>query len=237
MAITIPDNKLFKPAHDFDEKPGVAKVAITDAGPLSVSSTGSDPAGCALFEPTDGTNNEGYIGIGLIPTPVKSGIGALRNTIMGNFRGVVPGKSVYLGQDGSLTQDTSTLGAPAAAPVLTEGAAGALAAGAYQVSVASVDANGGVGIERAPVSVTITASKKIHIAAYALPVGAVSLNWYLSTGPGSTVRKFIVNTTDGLAFDLNALPSGSAAAPLTSVASPTSRRVGVGFTPFLIAFD
>lgn len=237
MAITIPNNKLFKPAHDFDEKPGVAKVAIDNAGPLSVSSTGSDPAGCSLFEPTDGTNNEGYIGIGLIPTPVKSGIGALRNTVMGNFRGVVPGKEVYLGQDGSLTQDVSTLDAPAAAPVPTEGGAGVLGAGTYSVSVASVDADGGVSIESTPVDVTIAASKKIHIDAYALPDDAVSLNWYLSTAAGSETRKFIVNTDDGLAFDINALPAGNADAPLTSVAVPTSRRVGVGFTPFLIAFD
>src|ERR1043165_4894634 len=95
MPITIPDNKQVRLAHDFDQKPGTAKVAITEAGPLCVSSTGSRPDGTALFEPADGGNNEGYIGIGLISASINQGITAVRNTIVAGFAGVLPGKEVY----------------------------------------------------------------------------------------------------------------------------------------------
>jgi len=244
MPITIQSNRLVKPAHEFDSKPGVAKVAFTQAGPAAVSATGFHESGAALFEPCVGANNAGYIGMALIPTSVGGGIAVLRNTIMGNFAGVVPGKPVYLGQDGQLTQDVidSTIAAPTGAPTLAQSAgAGTLAAGTYKVAYSYVDTATGQTVTSPLGTVTITASKQIDVTAVTpLPAGVESVNWFMSIAAGSTVLKFIANN-NGAAFSINALPSGSAASPLTSVASvggvATSRRVGVGFTPYLIAFD
>jgi hypothetical protein len=239
MAISIPNNNLVKPAHDFDSKPGVAKVAIEQAGPLSISSTGTDPSGAAYFEPTDGTNNEAYIGMGMIPTPAKSGIGALRNCIIGNFQGVVAGKEVFLGQDGSLTQDVAAVAAPDTAPTLTQSVgAGVLAAGEYLVSAAFVDTDGGVSVATEPVAITIVANKAIDVADFEQPLPAEvdSVNWYISDAANSETLKYVANNS-GAAFSINSLPLAGAGAPLTTVATPSSRRVGVGFTPHLIAFD
>jgi hypothetical protein len=237
MSIVIPNNKLVKPAHEFDSKPGVAKVAIMDAGPVAISATGFHESGAALFEQCDGTNNEGYIGISLIPTSVGGGIGALKNTVMGNFTGVRPGKAVYLGQDGKLTQDVVTTDAPDTGPTLAESAgAGLLAAGTYTVGYSWVDANGET-ILSPTTDVTIVASKQIDVTAVTpLPDGVTAVRWYMSIIPGSdTLRRVAEN--NGAAFSINALPAGNAASPLESVAAAGSRRVGVGFTPHLIAFD
>lgn len=239
MPITIPDNSQVRVAHDFDQKPGTAKVAITEAGPLSVSFTGSRPDGTALFEPTDGDNNEGYIGIGLISASVNQGITALRNTIISGFAGVLPGREVFLGQDGSLTQDASGFDAPDTAPVATESVGvGVLAAGVYTIVAAFVDADGGVTLASPEESLTIAANKQIDIADYEqpLPDGVDSVNWYMSVAPGSDTLKFVVNN-DGTAFSINVLPDADADEPLTSVAVAGSRRVGIGFTSQMIAFD
>ncbi len=235
--ISIPDNTKLRVAHDFDQKPGTAKVAIPDGnGPLSISASGSRPDGTALFEPTDGTNNEGYIGFGLIGASVGQGVTALRNTIIAGFLGVLPGVEVFLGQDGQATQDVAAVDAPDTAPVPTEGSAGALGAGVYKVAAAFVDDDGNVTSATDPVSVTIAASKKVHIADFEqpLPDGVASINWYFSTAAGSSTLKLVANNS-GAAFDINAL--GTGALPLSSVGLTGSRRIGVGYTAQMIAID
>lgn len=244
MPITIQPNRLIKPAHEFDSKPGVAKVAFTQAGPAAVSATGSHESGAALFEPTNGANNAGFIGMVMIPSSIGIGIAALKNTIIAGFQGVVPGKAVYLGQDGQLTQDIvdATIAAPTGAPTLAQSAgAGALAAGVYKVAYSYVDTATGQTVVSPQGTVTLAASKQIDVTAVTpLPSGVESVNWFMSTAAGSTTLKFIANN-NGAAFSINALPAGDAASPVTSVASvggvAGSRRVGIGFTPYLIAFD
>jgi hypothetical protein len=98
-------------SHDFDQKPGAAKVAINNPGPLSISATGVRPDGLALFEPSVAANRRGYIGFGLIPTSVGGGITALRNTIIHGYEGVEPGRPVYIADDGSLTHTIPAAGA------------------------------------------------------------------------------------------------------------------------------
>jgi hypothetical protein len=237
MPIVIPNNKLVKPAHEFDSKPGVAKEAMLDAGPVSISTTGFHESGAALFEYADGANNEGYIGMLIVGGSIGAGVAALRNTIIGNFTGVLPGKEVFLGQDGQLTQDVVTADAPAAGPTLAESAgAGVLAAGTYTVGFSYVDADGETLLSPTT-DVTIVANKQIDVTAVTpLPAGVTAVRWYMSIAPGSdTLRRVAEN--NGAAFSINALPAGNAALPLESVAVAGSRRVGVGFTPHLIAFD
>lgn len=108
MAITIPNIELVKPAHDFDQKPGAAGVAITGATPLSVAPTGARPDGLPLFVPSIAANRRGYIGFGFIPCAVGAGLTALRNTIVAGFAGVEPGRPVYIADDGSLTHTRPT---------------------------------------------------------------------------------------------------------------------------------
>ena len=237
MPITMPVAKNVSPAHDLNSKPGVAKVAIMSPGPVSVSATGTHESGAALFEPTDGTNNEGYIGFAVIPTSVRKGIAALRDTIIAGFAGVLPGKEVFLGQDGSLTQDVVSSDAPVAGPTLTQSTgAGVLAAGTYKVAFSYVDADGETLISPST-SITIVASKQIDVTAVTpLPSGVDSVNWYMSVAAGSNTLKRVANNS-GAAFSINSLPLAGAASPLTSVAEAGSRRVGIGFTPFMIAFD
>lgn len=237
MPVVIPNNKLVKPAHEFDSKPGVAKVAIMDAGPVCISGTGFHESGAALFEQCDGSNNEGYIGISLVPTSVGGGIAALKNTIMGNFTGVVPGKSVYLGQDGKLTQDIVTADAPTTGPTLAQSAgAGLLPAGTYTVGYSYVDADGETLLSDTT-DVTITANKQIDVTAITpLPDGVTAVRWYMSIVAGSEVLRRVAQN-NGAAFSINALPASNAALPLESVAAASSRRVGVGFTAHLISFD
>lgn len=103
MAISIPDVALVKIAHQYSHKPGIAKVAITAPGPLSVSATGTRPEGSAYFEPTVDANRGAYIGYGLIPVSANRGITAIRDTVIAGFAGVVPGSPVYVADDGTLT--------------------------------------------------------------------------------------------------------------------------------------
>jgi hypothetical protein len=236
MAIALGTNRKLRVAHDYDQKPGTAKVAITDAAPLVISPTGTTVDGSAFFEVADGSNNEGYIGVGMVGANAGYGITALRNTIIGDFVGVVPAKDVFLGQDGWFTQDVADVDAPAAAPTLAEGAAGVLAAGTYQVAY-SYENELGETILSPVEEVTIAASKQIDVSAVTpLPTDVDSVNWYMSTAAGSETLRFILNN-NGAAHSINALPAGNAAAPLTSVAAASSRRIGVGFTPQLIALD
>jgi hypothetical protein len=111
MAITVPNNSNVRVAHDFDQKPGAAGVAITAAGPLAVSPTGSRPDGLPLFVPAVAANRRGYIGFGFIPCSVGAGLTALRNTIVAGFAGVEPGKPVYIADNGSLTHTKPTAAA------------------------------------------------------------------------------------------------------------------------------
>jgi hypothetical protein len=103
VAISIPDVALVKIAHEYTHKPGVAKVAITAPGPLSVSATGTRPDGSALFEPTVAANRAAYVGYGLIPCSINRGITAVRDTVISGFAGVEPGNPVYVADDGTLT--------------------------------------------------------------------------------------------------------------------------------------
>lgn len=238
MPITIPDNKRVRPVHDFLQKPAVAKVALDDAGPVSISTTGFHESGASLVEPTDGTNNEGYLGFFIAaPAPIRKGVGIVHTTVIAGFVGVQPGKDVFLGQDGTLTQDVTTSDAPVTGPTLAQSAgAGVLAAGTYTVGYSYVDADGETVLSPTT-DVTIVASKQIDVTAITpLPAGVTAVRWYMSVAPGSSSLKRVAQNV-GAAFSINALPAGNAASPLTSVASVGSRRIGVGFTPFLIAID
>jgi hypothetical protein len=237
MAITIRSGQRIDVAHDFDQKPGTAKEAITDAGPLSISATGNTPDGSAFFERTTGDNNEGYIGVNMVGANEGQGITALRNTIISGFAGVLPSVEVFLGQDGWFTQNVSDVDAPAAAPELAESVgAGVLAAGTYLVAYSYENATGET-ILGPTEEVTIVANKQIDVSAITpLPDGVDSVNWYMSAAADSETLKFILNNA-GTLHSINALPAGNAASPLTSVAAVGSRRIGVGFTPFLIALD
>ena len=108
--------------------------------------------------------------------------------------------------------DGTPLAAPAAAPVPTEGAAGALGAGDYYVAYSYV-----VGTkETAPsaaVAATLGASKKLHVAAVTKPTGVDSINWYMSDAANSLQLRYISNNA-GIAQDINALPAVDAAEPL-----------------------
>jgi hypothetical protein len=240
MAISRASGQKLRVAHDFDQKPGTAKALIADenVGAVAVSASGSTPDGSAFFELCDGTNNEGYIGVCLVGANKDAGITALKNTIISGFAGVLPGKEVFLGQNGWFTQDVAGVDAPSAAPTLAESVgAGALAAGVYTVGFSYVDAETGETILGPTDDVTIAASKQIDVSAVTpLPAGVDSVNWYMSVAPGSATLKFILNN-NGSAHSINALPAGNAASPLTSVAASGSRRVGVGFTSNLIALD
>jgi hypothetical protein len=235
--ITVRSGQILRVAHDFDQKPGTAKENITDAGPLSISATGNTPDGSAYFERSTGDNNEGYIGVNLTGANAGQGITALRNTIIAGFAGVAPAKEVFLGQDGWFTQDVSDVDASEDAPTLAESVgAGVLAAGTYLVAYSYENENGETVVSPTE-EVTIVANKQIDVSAVTpLPDGVDSVNWYMSAAAGSEDLKFILNN-NGAAHSINALPAGNAASPLTSVAAVGSRRVGVGFTPFLIAFD
>lgn len=103
MAIALGTNRKLRVAHDFDQKPGTAKVAITTAWPLAISATGTTADGSAFFEPCAGANNGAYIGVGMVPTNQNHGVTALRNTIIGDFTGVVPGSLVFLDGTGWFT--------------------------------------------------------------------------------------------------------------------------------------
>jgi hypothetical protein len=105
--------------------------------------------------------------------------------------------------------------ASVAAPVPTEGSAGALAAGAYALAYAYRNAQGTTLLS--PIaSVTIAAAKRISVAAVTpLPAGALSVDWYLSIAPASPLLAFVTNNA-GAAFDINALPAPGAAAPPTA---------------------
>lgn len=236
MPITIPNTLRTRVAHEFISKPGVAKVAIP-TGPISISATGTHESGAALFEPTDSTNIEGFIGMAMVPSSVREGVGAVKDTIIAGFVGVRPGKDVFLGQDGTLTQDVTSSDEPDTAPTLAQSAgAGVLPAGTYTVGYSFVDADGET-VLGPTTDVTIVASKQIDVTAITpLPDGVDSVNWYMSIAAGSDTLKRVANNV-GAAFSINALPAGNAAAPLTSVARAGSRRVGQGFTPFLISFD
>jgi hypothetical protein len=240
MAITIQANRKIRVAHEFTSKPGVAKVEFETAWPAVISTSGSNEAGSILMEPADGDNNEGYVGVALIPTDVKGGIAAVKDTVLAGFDGVLPGKEVFLDRStGWFTQLLAVEAAgPDTAPVPTEAVSGALAAGTYKVSAAFVDSHGGVSLATAPVSITIAASKKIHLADFEqpLPTGVSAIRWYLSVAAGSNTLKQIAQNA-GTAFDINSLPASDAAVPATTAAERGSRRVGVGATPYLIVLD
>jgi len=104
MPITIPDETAVRVAYDYAPAiPGVLTTELATPGPLSVD-TDTTPSGMATFEPSIGANNGAYIGFGLVPTSVGRAVGALRNTIIAGFAGVVPGDLVYLvAADGTLT--------------------------------------------------------------------------------------------------------------------------------------
>lgn len=102
----------------------------------------------------------------------------------------------------------ATLIAAGNAPVLTQGVAGALPAGDYDVQYTYLDALGGESLPSPIGAVSIAANKEIHVAAITpLPAGAVSVNWYLSDGPNSSTLRLVVQNA-GSAFDLNVIPAG-----------------------------
>jgi hypothetical protein len=103
MPITIPSAAAVRLAHDFDQKPGGAGVNFTTPGPLSVSPTGSRPDGLGIFVPSVAANRGGYVGFGFIPVAAGGPITAIRNTVVAGFAGVLPGRKVYIADDGSLT--------------------------------------------------------------------------------------------------------------------------------------
>lgn len=122
-----------------------------------------------------------------------------------------PGGTI-LGQvtrSGQFAPYNAALIAPGAAPVLTQGDAGALGAGVYGVQYTYLDALGGESLPSLTEAIIIAANKEIHVAAITpLPQGAVSVNWYLSDAPGSAVLRLVAQNA-GSAFDLNVLPAGA----------------------------
>jgi hypothetical protein len=128
---------------------------------------------------------------------------------------------------------------PAAAPVPTEGAAGTLAAGVYNVAYAWKNAQGHTLIS--PIAaVTIAGSKQIAVAAVTpLPAGVTSVDWFISIAVGSPVLAFVANN-NGAAFSINALPAAGAAAPPSSNTAYTATdgsHKAVGFLMYDVTTD
>lgn len=119
---------------------------------------------------------------------------------------------LILGQitrSGKFAPYNGALIAPGPAPVLTQGVAGALPAGDYDVQYTYLDALGGESLPSPIGAVSIAANKEIHVAAITpLPLGAVLVNWYLSQAPNSLILRLVVQNL-GSAFDFNVLPAGS----------------------------
>jgi hypothetical protein len=126
MAITIPDPNDLRIAHDYDHKPGVATVALTAPGPLSISATQDDPSGSIKMEKTVAANREAYVGMSVHKSVAKGrGLTALRNTIIAGFAGVTPGARVWIADDGTFTHtapgtltDADAVGVGAAANMI-----------------------------------------------------------------------------------------------------------------------
>lgn len=107
----------------------------------------------------------------------------------------------------------STLIAPGVAATLSEGAAGDLGAGDHHLVYTFVDSLGGESLPSPDSSITLSALKRLHVAALgALPLGAVGVNWYLSDAPNSLILREIASNT-GEAMDLDAYPDGSQPMP------------------------
>jgi hypothetical protein len=147
-----------------------------------------------------------------------------RGTICGELSATPGSVDAYAAYD--LSTDT-----PSAAPVASEGGAGALAAGDYTIGYTEVTANGESLLS--PVDTqTLGASKKLSLATVTLRAGVTSLNWYMSIAADSTALKFIVNN-NGVGFDINSLPlPGALDPPIVS----TSYRTATGIhIPRMIA--
>jgi hypothetical protein len=97
---------------------------------------------------------------------------------------------------------------PTTAPALSS-ASGALNAGAYLVSYAYVNANGKT--KAGPMAlIALADDEKINVAAITpLPTGVVSVDWFVSELPDSTLQRFIANNSGG-SFSINALPDEDA---------------------------
>lgn len=111
--------------------------------------------------------------------------------------------------------------APSVAPVPSEGAAGALAAGDYYVTY-TLTKNGLETVGAVPVAVTLGASKRLNIASVAIPAGYDGINWYISDDENSLVLRYISRQTTAGAQVLNALPATNAKmVPTTSTVRGT----------------
>jgi len=99
---------------------------------------------------------------------------------------------------------------PAVNPTVTA-SSGALAAGAYLVAYAYRNANGNTNLS--PISaITLTASQKIDVTTISLPVGADSVDWFVSVEANSGTMLLVANN-DGTGFSINSLPLTTADDP------------------------
>jgi hypothetical protein len=111
---------------------------------------------------------------------------------------------------------TAALSNPTTGPTLNQTTGGSLALGAYEVKYTLTNAFGET-LATSASSITLTGSNnRISVTAITpLPTGATGAKWYVSDAPGSlTLRLHTSNA--GTAFNINAVPSGSAAIPPTS---------------------
>jgi hypothetical protein len=137
----------------------------------------------------------------------------------------------------------TTIAAPSVGFTATAAAGTAFPAGVYQVAYTYVTASGGESLPSGTQSVT-TASGNLAIAITAvtpLPTGVASVNWYVSTAPGSSDLAFAINN-NGAAFTLNTAPAvGAKKLPNTNTAYSDTNGVGSskarGILPYSVVTD
>lgn len=109
---------------------------------------------------------------------------------------------------------TAALTNPSTGPTLTPSTAGgSLAAGSYEVSYTLTNTFGET-LPTTPTSVTLSGSQHriIVTAITPLPAGATGANWYVSDAAGSFTLRLKASNA-GATFNIDTLPSGSAALP------------------------
>ena len=128
MAITIPDRTKIRVTTDekngMQKIPAVAKVAITNPGPVAVTSSGAGEAGnAACIQAAGAAGRAGYLGFNLVPNvPVGSSLGVIKSAIVEGFAGMTPGSSVFIDATSADASGTASGMTHTAPTIATDGA-------------------------------------------------------------------------------------------------------------------